>query len=76
MFLHVSVSHSVHRGGLPQCMLGIQPPQEQTPPGTRHPPGPDPPAQSMLGDMVKARAVCILLECNLVSKEITRMTSN
>ena len=36
---------------------GTSPP----PPQTRHPP-----AQSMLGDTVNARAVCILLECNLV----------
>ena len=46
---------SVHRGGLPQCMLGY------------HSPGADPPPeQSMLGDTVNARAICILLECNLV----------
>ena len=32
------------------------------PPKTRHPP----PAQSMLGGTVNARAVRILLECNLV----------
>ena len=41
MFLHLSVSHSVHTGGgcLPQCMLGYTPPPppEQTPPGSRHP---------------------------------------
>ena len=29
-FLHLSVSYSVHRGGLPQCMLGY-------PPWQRHP---------------------------------------
>ena len=52
------VCHSVHRGGLPQCMLGYH-----------HPPGPGahtPPEQSMLGDTVNARAVRILLECYLV----------
>ena len=39
MFLHLSVSHSVHRGCLPQCMLGYTPPRPDTPPGqTRHPP--------------------------------------
>ena len=38
------------------------PPQEAEPPGSRHPP----PAQCMLGDTVNKRAVCILLECNLV----------
>ena len=34
MFLHLSVSHSVHRGGgLPQCMLGYHhPPRPGTPP--------------------------------------------
>ena len=36
-------------------------PQKQTPPGSRHP------TQSMLGDTVNARVVCILLECHLVS---------
>ena len=46
---------------------------EQTPPRTRYtPPRADPPRpgtppdQSMLGDTVNMRAVCILLECNLV----------
>ena len=32
------VCHSVHRGGLPQCMLGYQPPWDQTPPGPGRPP--------------------------------------
>ena len=40
--LHLSVSHSVHGGCLPQCMLGY------TPPG-RHSPGQTPFAQCMLG---------------------------
>ena len=73
------VCDSVHRASLPQCMLGYHPPREQTPPKeetprSRHPPpGADPPgagtppAQSMLGDTVNARAVRILLECNLVA---------
>ena len=42
IFLHLSVIHSVHRGGegLPQCMLGYHPPPDQTPPPwIRHPPG-------------------------------------
>ena len=35
------VCHSVHRGGLTQCMLGChQPPTKETPPGRRHPPLP------------------------------------
>ena len=40
------------------------------PPRTRHPSPsrhPLPPEQCMLGDTVNKRAVCILLECNLVS---------
>ena len=43
MFLHLSVSHSVHRGCLPQCMLGYihpqadTPSQEQTTTRSRHP---------------------------------------
>ena len=37
--------------------------QAPPPPGDRHPP----PVQCMLGDTVNKRAVCILLECNLVS---------
>ena len=40
-------------------------PREQTPPRSRHHP-PPPHTQSMLGDTVNARAVRILLECNLV----------
>ena len=62
MFLHLSVSHSVHKGGgcLPQCMLGYTP-------RSRHPPGADtPPAQCMQGDTGNKRAVRILLECILV----------
>ena len=42
IFLHLSVIHSVHRGGMPQCMLGYPPP-EQTPPLGADPPGADPP---------------------------------
>ena len=39
MFLHLPVSHSVHRGCLPQCMLGY------THPGSRHPWEQTPPPQ-------------------------------
>ena len=44
------------------------PPRSRPPPRSRHiPPGADiPPTQCMLGDTIKKRAVCILLECNLV----------
>ena len=41
-------------------------PPEQTPPGADTPGSRHPPPQSMLGDTVNARAVRILLECNLV----------
>ena len=40
----------------------LYPPEQTSPPETRH----APPAQCMLGDTVNKRAVCILLECNLV----------
>ena len=65
--------------GLPQCMLGCHPrDQAGTPLGPdrpprpgRHPQGPDSPNRSMLRDTVNERAVCILLECNLVHFKIT-----
>ena len=39
MLLQVSVIHSVHRGGLPQCMLGYHPPPRPgRPPRTRQTP--------------------------------------
>ena len=63
------ICDSVHKGGLPQCMLGYHPPaadppQAGTPPWSRPPRSRHPPP--MLGDTVNARAVSILLECNLV----------
>ena len=51
---------------------GTPPPGADTPPGPGTPPRSRPPweqtlpAQCMLGDTVNKRAVCILLECNLV----------
>ena len=49
-------------------------PPDQAPPWTRHPPlTRHPPVQSMLGDTVKARAVRILLECNLVYNCFVRL---
>ena len=67
MFLHVSVSHSVHRGGSDPLHAGIRlPDQRQAPPGAETPPKQTPPAQCMLGDTGNKRAVCILLVCNLV----------
>ena len=77
IFSQASVILLTGGGGLPQCMLGYHPtprtrdqvpPPRSRPPGSRHTP---PPAQSMLGDTVNARAVRILLECNLVSSEFT-----
>ena len=63
IFLHLFVilftggSASVHDGIPPpdQAPSGTRPPQDQAPPGTEH-----------AGDTVNARAVRILLECNLV----------
>ena len=43
------------------------PPQEQTPLEQTPPKADTPPEQCMLGDTVNKRAVCILLECNLVT---------
>ena len=73
-YVFTCVCHSVHRGGLPQCMLGYHPTPKQTPPRSRHPPRSwplprsrhPPPMQCMLGDTVNKRLVCILLEFNLV----------
>ena len=81
-YVFTRVCDSVHRGGLPQCILGYSPPRPEAgnpPPRTRPPgpeagtPGPDthpgtspPPAQCMLGDNGNKRAVHILLECNLL----------
>ena len=73
IFLHLSVIHSVHRGGgLSQCMLGYPPPpREQTPSPDQAPPGPDTPPGahppgSRLQHTVYERPVRILLECILV----------
>ena len=82
MFLHVSVcpqggSASVHDGiPLDQAHpLGPGTLQQGDHPGKETPPGKADPhlarrplAQCMLGDTVNKRAVCILLECNLVFK--------
>ena len=45
---------------------GAHIPQKQTPPTGADPPEQTPPQQSMLGDTVNVRVVCIPLECNLV----------
>ena len=47
IFLHLSVIHSVHMGGLPQCMLGYHhPPRSRHPPGADTPPEQTPPEQT------------------------------
>ena len=53
------VWYSVHKGGLPHCMLGYSPP----PPGPEA--GTSPPRSKPPREQCK-RAVRILLECNLV----------
>ena len=67
-YVFTRVCHSV-QGGFCLTACWDTTPQEQTSPQSRlpTPPGADtPPAQSMLGDTVNARAVRILLECKLV----------
>ena len=76
-YVFTGVCDSVHGGG--STWPGT-PPRPGTPPGPGTPPQDQvpprdqvhpPPAQSMLGDTVNARAVRILLECNLVCFVIT-----
>ena len=56
----------------PPDQVHHHPPGPSTPPGPGTPPRPGtPPAQSMLGDTVNARAVRILLKCNLVVVVLT-----
>ena len=63
------VKNSVHRGRSASVHAGILPPSSKA----GHPWQGDtlsiqiPPVQCMLGDTVNKRAVCILLECNLVN---------
>ena len=66
-YVFTGVCDSVHRGGICLSACWDTTPQEQMRP-SRHPASTDtpPPPQSMLGDTVNARAVRILLECNLV----------
>ena len=53
------------------CWDTTPPPPADRRPRSRHPPGADTlPAQWRLGDTINKRAVCILLECNLVSNNI------
>ena len=72
-YIFTGVCDSVHIGGSASVHAGIPPPRgpgtppDQDPPRSRPPrPGTPPPVQSMLGHTVNARAVRILLECNLV----------
>ena len=79
LFLHLSVSHSVHigeGGGLPHCMLGYTPPVRSDTPLGRHPMNRHPlgrntplgkhPLPSNTMGHGQQVAVCILLECILV----------
>ena len=75
MFLHLSVSHSVHRGVSAHCMLGYTP-QVSTPwagtPLGRYPPGRYTPTgsyplHSACWDTVNKRVVRIPMGCNLVA---------
>ena len=62
MFLHLSVSYSVHTRMSASVHAGIHPP-----PGADTPRADTlPPEQCMLGDTGNTRAVRILLECILV----------
>ena len=81
IFSVACVKNSVHEGWGVCLSACWDPPREKTPslgpstPGSRHPPGNrHPPAQCMLGDTVNKRAVCILLECNLVFNSIHQCT--
>ena len=72
MFLHLSVSHSVHGGGgvCPSACSDKPPgPEADTPPGPEADTPQEqtlPPTQCMLGDTHNKRAVRIPLECILV----------
>ena len=46
------VCHSVHRGGLPQCMMGYHPPRTRYPPGPGTPPDQAPPRPGTPSDQV------------------------
>ena len=80
MFLHLSVSHSVHggRGVYLSACLDTHIPWEQTPhPGSDTPLRADThPAQCMLGDTGNNRTVRILLECRLVLKIYSHRDTN
>ena len=67
-YVFTGVCHSVNKGG--RVPDQVPTPRTRSTPRTRYTTPWDqvrPLAQSMLGDMVNARAVRILLECNLVS---------
>ena len=82
IFLHLSVSHSVHRGVSAQCMLGIHHPQADSPPG-QTPSWADPPGRPPWADTPRQtprdrhpppprrwlllRTIRVLLECILVT---------
>ena len=80
---HHSMTRYPPRAGIPQ---GAGPARSRYSPGAgthpganilweQAPPGADPPAQCMEGDTVNKRAVCILLECNLVFSNLSIVIS-
>ena len=69
MFLHLSVSHSVHGGG-----GHTPPPLGQTPPGRHTPPRADTTPRADALRWPLQWTVCILLECILVLKVFTGVT--
>ena len=79
-YVFTCVCHSVHRGVCPIVCWDTTPPGKADPPsptGRADPPSPlwqgrPLPTQCMLGDTVNKRAVCILLECNLVENRTTK----
>ena len=64
-------THPQNQAGTPRDQAGTPRPGRHPPPQTSPTPSPE---QSILGDMVNERVVCILLECNLVNKSATSRT--
>ena len=70
--LFSEVSRVLFTGGVCLSACSDTTPLWSRPPRTRHHPhgpGTTTPVQCMLGDTVNKRAVCILLECNLVDQK-------
>ena len=77
IFLHLSVSHSVHGGCLPQCMLGCTLPGRHHPWAETHPSGHTPPLhRPPTSRRPLQRTVRILLERFLVAFKINLRSLN